>query len=363
MNTLAKNKVNILSASLAETFGDSMNLARIKFFSLFIIALIKVQSVCFEKLSCAFDSGAKRESSLRRIQRFFSEYCFDADLAAKFIFRLLPHNAPYCLVLDRTNWKFGNTDINVLVLAITYKGVAFPLLHSMIPTCGNSSTKVRKALIRKYISLFGKSSIDCLLADREFVGKSWFSFLNKYDIRYHIRIRENFWVGIPKNGRIAKASAFFSDLKLNECAYYKGKVYINNQLCSLSASKIKNKQGKPELQIIASYSKPSQAFDYYKERWQIETVFRALKSSGFNIEQTHLNDINRISKLFTLTIVAFAWVYIIGIELNEQKPIKIKNHGRMAKSLFKYGLEFMAYLIYSNDIAMFSYCCKFLSCT
>jgi hypothetical protein len=122
MNTLAKNKFKILSASLAYTFGNNMNLARIKFFSLIIIALIKVQSVCFEKLCCAFDSEDNRKSSLRRIQRFFSEYCFDSDLAAKFIFQLLQHEPPYCLVLDRTNWKFGKTDINVLVLVIAYKG-------------------------------------------------------------------------------------------------------------------------------------------------------------------------------------------------------------------------------------------------
>jgi hypothetical protein len=363
MNTLAKNKVNILSASLAETFGDDMNLARIKFFSLFILALIKVQSVCFEKLSCAFDTEAKRESSLRRIQRFFSEYFFDSDLAAKFIFRLLQHEPPYCLVLDRTNWKFGKTDINILVLAIAYKGVAFPLLHLMMPKFGSSSTKERKDLIKRYIRLFGKDNIECLLADREFIGSSWLSFLNKHDIRYHIRIREGFWVGIPKNGRVAKASAFFTDLKFNEYAYYPGKVFVNDQYCWLSASKIKNKQGKPELQIIVSYSRPTLANDFYKERWQIETTFRALKSSGFNIEQTHLNDINRIDKLFTLVSVAFAWIYIVGIELDEQKPIKTKKHGRMAKSLFKYGLEFMACILYSNDIKLFSICCKFLSCT
>lgn len=43
----------------------------------------------------------------------------------------------------------------------------------------------------------------------------------------------------------------------------------------------------------------------YKERWQIETAFRALITSGFNIEETHLQDIERIEKLFTLVIIAF----------------------------------------------------------
>lgn len=363
MNTMVKNKINILSATLAETFGDSMNMARIKFFSLFICALCKVQTVCFEKLASAFDTDVKRESSLRRIQRFMSDYCIDSDLIAQFIFQLLPHEPPYRLILDRTNWKFGCTDINVLVLAISYKGVAFPLLHMMMPKFGNSSTKERISLIDRYIDLFGKKSIECLLADREFVGKQWIAYLDKNKIRYHIRIRENFWVEIPKNTHMVKAFWLFGDVGLNEFAYYKGKVLINGQQCYISASKVRNKQGKPELQIIVSFNKPTEANEIYKERWQIETAFRALKSSGFNIEDTHLTDIERINKLFSLVIVAFAWIYKIGIALDEFIPVKIKKHGRMAKSLFKYGLEFISNVIYTNDLIRFKLCCNFLSCT
>ena len=107
MNTKAENKVIILSDTLAEFFGDKMNLARIKFFGLFISALCKVQTVCFEKLAVGFGSEVLVDSSLRRIQRFISEYLLDTDLIARFVFTLLPHKPPYRLALDRTNWKFG----------------------------------------------------------------------------------------------------------------------------------------------------------------------------------------------------------------------------------------------------------------
>jgi len=45
-----------------------------------------VQTVCFEKLACGFDSSVKADSSLRRIQRFISEYSLDSDLVARCIF-------------------------------------------------------------------------------------------------------------------------------------------------------------------------------------------------------------------------------------------------------------------------------------
>jgi hypothetical protein len=363
MNTKAENKVTILSDKLKEFFGNKMNLARIKFFGLFISALCKMQTVCFEKLACSFDTNAKSESSLRRIQRFISEYSLDSDLVAMFIFALLPRKPPYRLALDRTNWKFGAKNINILTLGIVYKGVAFPILFHIMPKVGNSSIQERIDLMDRFIRLFGSGSIERLLADREFVGDKWFEYLNRLSIEYHIRIRENFWVGIPGNGHMVKASWLFNNLRINECAFYHKIVRVNGELCYLSASRIINRENAPELQIIVSFKKPNQAQTLYKERWQIESAFKALKTSGFNIEDTHLTDIERISKLMALVLIAFAWVYKAGIYLDTLRPIKIKNHGRRAKSLFKYGLNYIANLLFSNDIDKFNQCCEFLSCT
>ena len=363
MKIKVENKVTVLSDTLKEFFGDKMNLARIKFFGLFISALCKVQTVCFEKLACGFDSDAKADSSLRRIQRFISEYTLDSDLIARFVFSLLPHKPPYRLVLDRTNWKFGTKNINILTLGIVYKGVAFPILFHMMPKFGNSSTRERIDLMERFIWLFGSDNIECLLADREFIGYKWLEYLNKLNIEYHIRIREKFWVEIPGNGHVVKAFWLFNNLKVNQCAFYHKIVRVKGELCYLSASRIINRQNAPELQIIVSFNKPDEAQALYKERWQIESAFKALKTSGFNIEDTHLTDIERISKLMALVLIAFAWVYRAGIYLDALKPIKIKKHGRRAKSLFKYGLNFIANLLFSNDIDKFNQCCKFLSCT
>jgi hypothetical protein len=75
MNTRVGCKSNILTDKLVEIFkADKLNLARIKFISLFIIALSKVQTVGFEKLAVAFEGKAKTSFSLRRIQRFIERH-------------------------------------------------------------------------------------------------------------------------------------------------------------------------------------------------------------------------------------------------------------------------------------------------
>jgi hypothetical protein len=196
------------------------------------------------------------------------------------------------------------------------------------------------------------------------VGKQWIKYLDEQGIRYYIRIRENFWVLQPHNGKRVKASWLFSDLPLNGCRVNHGIVHLNNQLCYLLASKGKDKEGKHELQIMISFNTPEDALTIYKERWQIETAFKVLKTSGFNIEDTHLTEIERIEKLFALVIVAFTWAYLVGDYLSIYiKPIPIKKHGNRAKSLFKYGLTYIATVLlnafFQDDIDIFN----FLSCT
>ena len=125
--------------------------------------------------------------------------------------------------------------------------------------------------------------------------------------------------------------------------------YVNNQLCYLSGARLKNQEGNPELQILVSYNKPEKALASYKKRWQIETCFRAMKSSGFNIENTHLTRLDRIERLFAVMIIAFTWAYLVGIYKNLMiKPIRILKHGRKANSIFKYGLEEIANVLLNH---------------
>src|SRR5690606_11426571 len=97
---------------------------------------------------------------------------------------------------------------------------------------------------------------------------------------------------------------------------------------------------------------------------QIETLFKGLKSSGFNIEETHLIHIERIEKLISLVMIAFVWCYKVGDYIDKEiKPITLKSHGRKAVSIFKYGLDYISECLLSgyNKININILC--FLSCT
>lgn len=364
MNTSFESKDTSLISVLQGHFKGELNLARVKLICLFLTALCKTKTINYDRLASAFDVKSDKNSSYRRIQRFMKDFDFPMKVVSLLIFNLLPLKKNLVLVIDRTNWKFGQSNINILMLGISYKNVAFPLMFKMLDKQGNSGIEERIDLIKKYIQWFGKDTIDCILADREFVGGKWLEFLNAENIGYYIRIRNNFKIYSYQKQAEMKAFWLFNNLKVDQLYHYPKIVELHGQRCYLSGTKTIDREGKMEFLIIVSFNKPEQAMAYYKQRWQIETLFRGLKSSGFNIEDTHVTDLERLEKLFSLTMIAFVWCYKIGDYLDVNiKKIVIKKHGRRAVSVFKYGLDYLSKFLFTgfNQLENSPLC--FLSCT
>lgn len=107
-------KSSDLFSMLREHLEKDMNLVRIKAMSMMICVLCKVQRIAYTKLASAFDNEAGAGSSLSRIQRLIAECVINTDLIVKLILKFIPVKGPYSLFLDRTNWKFSDTNINIL---------------------------------------------------------------------------------------------------------------------------------------------------------------------------------------------------------------------------------------------------------
>lgn len=291
----------------------------------------------------AVPSTAKHDSNIRRIHRFISEVRFDYNLFAVFIFKLFNFaEQAIFLSIDRTNWKWGKCNINYLVLAVVYKSSAIPVLWLVLNKKGNSNTKERIALLKRFKQIFPNQSIQGILGDREFIGDDWLKWLNEQaNIPYLIRIRKNHQT---TNTRLEPISvdALFRTLKVGELRQLEGKRRLGTQWVYLSALRLTNS----ELLIIASNIESDQAIEFYAKRWEIETLFGNLKGRGFHLEDTRVTQLRRLKILLVAPVIAYCWSHKCGEAHNEKKPIKIKKHGRLAKSLFRYGLDWMNHQLY-----------------
>ena len=307
--------------------------ARIDFLAKFLMALFTVRSVNLTKIAEAFSGKATIDSHYKRLQRFFRAFPLDLTQITLFVLKHFSTEKSIILALDRTNWKIGQQNLNILTLALVYKGIAIPLIWICLDKRGNSNTKERITLMNRFFEILETKNIKYILADREFIGQEWFKYLNT-NINFRIRIKANMMVTNLK-GKHVHAFTLFKNLKIGENRVLSGK----RQVCEVDLYLIGTKINKGEYVIIATTDSPQTALKDYKKRWNIETLFGCLKSKGFNLEDTHLTHLERVEKLIGVLTLAFCWALLIGEWRYDQKPIRIGKHTRPVKSIFRYGLE------------------------
>lgn len=338
-----------LSTVIREHFFVSN--AIIKLMSEFIIALIQLRDVNLSGIALAICGESEISAGYRKLQRFFAKVEICSVCLARLIVKLAGlKDKKWKLIMDRTSWKFGKLNINILVLGIERCGVAIPILWSMLDNKGgNSNVLQRKELMSKFISIFGVDCIESLLADREFIGDEWLKFLADNEVKFYIRIRSDITIN-RADKELVTANNTIKKLKNGEYIALPGQRYLgqNYKGPKLMVAACRNQDG--NLVIVATNDNVDQAMENYRQRWSIETLFACLKTRGFNFENTHMIDLVRIEKLLALLALAFTLCHIVGIWQNELKPIKLKRHGRKMQSLFRYGLDYLRQMFLSTHL-------------
>lgn len=323
--------------------------SRLRFLVLFLTALLKVTTINLAKVANAFSHQAQTASHYRRIQRFLASFEINYDRFAHLLLAVIPAEPNhlgwpprFIVSIDRTNWKFGTTDINILMAAIVHQGTAFPLIWRVIPTCGASNVDDRTELIDALLRVLPAWRIKALVADREFIGALWFYRLLERGIPFSIRIRGNTVVEHTTSSRRTKQQAqrCFARLAVGEHSALRKRRRLLHQWLFVSAVRTEK-----SLIIVASTLPGRQALECYRQRWGIEVLFAALKKRGFDFERTHVQDPRRIEKLVALLALAYCWAYRIGQWRARRRAIPIKKHGRRARSLFRTGLDYLQHVL------------------
>lgn len=318
------------------------NKARLNCLVQILQALFAVKTVNLTQIAAAFQNNAKDESSYRRVCRFFTGYSFDMSVIVILVLHLFPLGDKYLLILDRTNWKWGKTPINILMLSVAYLGISIPLFWVVLDLEGSSCTVDRISILKRVVDRLGSEKIEALLADREFVGKEWFQFLVTKKIPFVIRIKRNSVVKLNDSstflvGRLCKL--------LGKKKIVDYPVNLWNQSLYVS---IERRKGAKESMIVVSNLKFDSSLKMYRRRWEIETLFGCLKTRGFRMEDTHITDPDKIEKLMFVLAIAFCWAYRSGDLRAAEKPIELKAHGRRARSLFREGLNWIRRFVFGK---------------
>lgn len=248
--------------------------------------------------------------------------------------RLLKIESLYTIAIDRTEWQLGKTWVNVLMLSVAYKGISIPLFWTVLDEKGCSDNVERKEILQKFIDEFGVECIGFVTADREFASKEWLTYLVERKIAFRLRIKANHQITNTR-GVLIKATKLCRTLKIGERIEFRGKRKLWNQSVYLGACRKEDGDNV----IVISSEKSGKILLEYGERWKIETLFGCLKTRGFRLEDTHLTQIERVSKLLSLLTLGVCWAMLAGEFESQEKPLKMKKHGNLEKSIFRLGFD------------------------
>jgi transposase len=242
------------------------------------------------------------------------------------------------------------------MLGIAHQGISIPLLWQTHNAKGNSALSTKKALIKcftKWIQPALGQDIYCL-ADREFGSKEWFEILTQSKIHFCIRLKKNALFktkledktkAIPLYTLFKNRSRFESRIRLT----LKQPIYVYQKYLYVSGQQLAN----GEYFIVGTDSYRPDWVSLYQNRWQIETLFGAFKSRGFNLESCRVNVARRIKTLLFVLAIGLIWAIKTGtwlIEQDKKIPIKrFKNKKEQKwKSIFRWGLDQLQNILLNN---------------
>jgi hypothetical protein len=252
------------------------------------------------------------------------------------------------IILDRTNWKRGIKNMNLLTIGGLNKGVFLPLCWRQLNKRGNSNFDDRKQLLERFINLLKYKCMDIysmvLLADREFIGAEWFHYLIEQKLHFVMRLKANMYFELQTfegkkrsslksfNKYVEKFGIYALPMKLNGYTY--SFVIIKNP---------KHDPKEPSIYFISDLKDAKAIANHYLKRWQMECAFKHLKTNGFNLENANLKDDLKIELL--MAVVVFAYVVAIKEGLLKMNTIKLKQYRNgktyLSTSVFRTGYSIL----------------------
>jgi hypothetical protein len=209
-------------------FFSGYSKATVKTFTEIVTAVIQVRSTslykCKDKMKqVSQKKKTQADSHYKKLLRFFALHGMEkfCDRLFMFLFHLMGSDANL-LVMDRSNWKRGKKNINLLTLGILCQHCFIPLVWKQMDKRGNSNFCERRFLMQRFAKLWtklGKSIQNMtLVADREFIGPRWLNYLHEQGVFFVFRLRENMRLGEIESGNKKNAICAVMPRKLNASA-------------------------------------------------------------------------------------------------------------------------------------------------
>jgi hypothetical protein len=332
---------------------SQLSLAEYLLLKILIQILQTIKQVSLESLANALPIPIKFESRRKKIQRFLAL----PKLTIKKIWlpiievwleTYFEEKETIYLVIDRTKWSC----INLLMISIVWEKRAIPIYFELLKQKGNSNLKQQTEALTEILGIVKKYKI-CVLGDREFCSVKLANWLKQQGFSFGLRLRKNefvkkeseIWLELKDLGLAPGLSLFLPGVKVTKL---KGFGHVCRQagyfnLACKWKRKLKGIAPKEGWFILTDLPELGAAITAYKQRFDIEEMFRDFKTGGYNLEDTKVTG-ERLISLILLIAIAYTSATIQGQQIKRKGVqeyvgrVKEKSRSTRRHSSFYIGL-------------------------
>jgi len=328
------------TADKIKLFFPNHRICVIKVMLLLVQCILRCRTVNLNK--CKAEAGAvlgrddlKLHNIYTRFIRFFKIKGIDAFCVGItwLIIYLIGFEGSVFMAMDRTNWKIGEKNINILAVGLLLpNGCFIPIIWKNLDKRGNSSEQERISLMERFVKIWQQQTQlqITLLGDREFIGRKWFNFLGGLKWNFVIRARQGDYlsdvakainkINIKTQRHIAR--------QVTKYGYFQAEIELEGQkvfytVFRNTAKRKKNAKEDKYVILISNFSGVEAIREAYYLRWGIEVYFFHCKTNGFNLEDLNLSNLAKAQLMMGLAAIAYVISMLYGLQCQRAKKVKV----------------------------------------
>jgi hypothetical protein len=324
--------------------------SRVTNMALLMFGIVKGQDVQTGKIAAHLPIRAKKQSLVRRLERFLDNRAvrvreWYAGVAKDLLIAASVAGEVH-LIIDSTKVSFNH---QLLLVALAYRRCALPIAWTWVPHKRGHSTMHKQLALLSYVrDLLPVGTKVSVVGDCEFGHSQIIQHLREWQWDYALRESGHTLVGLYEGQ---------TWLRLDELVPRAGTFHWFG-FVQLTASHTQAthlmacwKRGERTPWLLATnLTRPAAILRLYSRRMWIEELFAHLKGQGFDLESSHLRRFLHLSRLTLAVALLSVWLLAFGAELVERGlRTQVDRSNRRDLSLFRIAWDFLQQLLAWGD--------------
>jgi DDE family transposase len=307
-----------------------------------VVGIVQQESVHLSKIAQSIPGQTTAQSRVTKIRRWLMNEEIDVWQYYEPMLEQVLKSWKYSditVIVDGV-MVFGDR-LQIFRLSLAHGCRAIPLIWRVIPGKGLTTVEALEPIFEKAAEFLRNHVASVtLLADRGFRDCDWAALCLSIGWHYNIRITDNTIVWL-EDGTICRIDEL--KVKVGKPKFYQNVALTSEGEFETNLSVTWTEDGKELVAIISDKPANRARLNHYSLRMHIEESFRDDKSSGFDLEHSRLQHVERLERLLLAEAIAVVWCHELGERCVKSDDMRrlIDPAWQRELSIFQLGLRWL----------------------